>query len=94
MSIQNAIGRLDTHQSIAFTGTAGTIANPVGAQTYKVRVVVTSTAYVKVGNNPTATASDVYVPANWPEYFVVTPGEAVSAIQVSANGVLHVTEIT
>jgi hypothetical protein len=33
------------------------------------------------------------MPANWPEHFIVSPGEAVSAIQVSTNGVLHVTEI-
>jgi hypothetical protein len=87
------IGRLDTHQSASYTGTAGTIANPVGGQTRKVRVVVTSAAFVKIGSNPTATTADVYMPANLPEYFIVSSGQSVSAIQVSSNGVLHVTEI-
>jgi hypothetical protein len=32
-------------------------------------------------------------PANVAEYFIATPGESVSAIQVSAAGTLHVTEI-
>lgn len=87
-------GRLSTHQSVAYTGTAGTITNAVGAQTYKVRVVVTTAAYVAIGNSPTATAASVYCPADTPEYFTITPGMKVSAIQLSAGGTLHVTEIT
>jgi hypothetical protein len=87
-------GRLGTHQSAAYTGTAGTITNVVGAGTFKVRVVVTSAAYVKVDNSPTATAADVYVPADSPEYFTVTPGQKVSAIQVVSGGTLHVTEVS
>lgn len=93
MAIQNAIGRLDTHQSVAFTGTAGTLANPLGAQCRKVRVVVTSAAFVRISNSPPATAADPYMPAGVSEYFVCSPGESVSAIQVAAAGVLHVTEI-
>ena len=87
-------GRLSTHQSKAYTGTAGTIDNAVGDQTYKVRVVCTSAAYILIGNSPTATSAAVYVPADTPEYFTITPGQKVSAIQVSAGGTLHVTEIT
>lgn len=86
-------GRLDTHQSVAYTGTAGTITNVVGTQAYKVRVLVTTDAYIKVGNSPTATASDVYMPALSAEYFTCTPGQKVSAIQVTVAGTLHVTEI-
>lgn len=87
-------GRLSTHQSVAFTGTAGTISNAVGAQTYKVRVIVTSAAYIKIDGSPTATSSDVYLPADSAEYFSINPGQKVSAIQVSAGGSLHVTEVT
>jgi hypothetical protein len=86
-------GRLGTHQSAAYTGTAGTITNAVGSGIQKVRVVVTSAAYVKVDKSPTATSSDVYMPADVPEYFTVKQGEKVSAIQVSSSGTLHVTEI-
>lgn len=84
--------RLGTHQSKAYTGTAGTIDNAVGAASHHVRVVVTSAAYVKVGG--TATTADVYMPADKPEIFEIRPGEKVSAIQVSAGGTLHVTELT
>jgi len=87
-------GRLGTHQSAAYTGTAGTITNPIGSGTFKVRVVCTSAAYVKVDNSPTATAADVYMPADCPEYLTVTPGMKVSAIQVASSGTLHVTEIS
>lgn len=93
MAIQNAIGRLGTHQSVAFSGTAGTITNPIGAGVYKVRVVVTAAAFIRIGNAPPATASDTYLPANLPEYFICSPGEIVSAIQVSGAGTLDVTEI-
>jgi hypothetical protein len=87
------VGRLGTHQSVAYTGTAGTITNAVGTGTLKVRVVVTTAAYVLIGNSPTATSAAVYMPADSPEYFTVSPGQKVSAIQVSSGGILHVTEI-
>jgi hypothetical protein len=35
-----------------------------------------------------------YLPANVAKYFIATPGESVSAIQVSSGGTLHVMEIT
>ncbi len=86
-------GRLGTHQSVAYTGTAGTIATVVGTQTRQIRVIVTTAAYVKVDNSPTATSSDVYMPADSAEYFTCTPGMKVSAIQVASAGTLHVTEL-
>lgn len=86
-------GRLGTHQNVAYTGTAGTIATAFSLGLKKARVVVTSAAYIKIGVAPTATTSDVYIAADAPEYFSVMPGEKVSAIQVSAGGTLHVTEI-
>lgn len=81
----------NTHQSAAYTGTAGVITNPVKGRI--VRVVCTSAAYVKVGDSPTATTSDVYVPADCPEYFRIQPGQKVSAVQVVTGGTLHVTEM-
>lgn len=86
-------GRLGTHQSVAYTGTAGTIATAISSGISKIRVVTTTAAYIKIDGSPTATTSDVYRPADVVEYFTVTPGMKVSAIQVSANGTLHVTEI-
>ncbi|RTE91906.1 hypothetical protein [Bradyrhizobium sp. LVM 105] len=87
-------GYLGTHQSKAYTGTAGTIDNAISTGVQKVRVVVTSAAYIKIGSSPTATTSDVYMAADAPEYFTIRSGEKVSAIQVSAGGTLHVTEVS
>lgn len=86
-------GRLSTHQSVAYTATAGTIANAVGAQTYRIRIVCTTDAFVKVGDAPTATTSDPLLPANSVEYLTITPGQKVSAVQSTAGGTLHVTEV-
>ena len=86
-------GRLGTHQSVAYTGTAGTIANAFGTGTQKIRVVLTTAGYIKISSSPTATSSDVYMAADSPEYFTVNPGEKVSAIQLTSGGTLHVTEI-
>lgn len=86
-------GRQSTTQSASYTGTAGTISNGVGAQCYRARVMVTTDAFVSIGDSPTATSGDMYVVAFMPEYFTVTPGQKVSAINVSASGTLYVTEI-
>lgn len=85
--------KLGTVQKVVYTGTAGTITNPVGSTCLKVRVVCTSAAYILIGSGTAATANDVYVPADTPEYFSITPGQKVSAIQVSAGGTLHVCEV-
>jgi len=87
-------GRLGTVQSAAYTGTAGTTTNGVANGVQKVRVLVTTDAYVRIGVNPTATTSDTYVVGLSPEYFTVMSGEKVSAVQVSSGGTLVVTEIS
>jgi hypothetical protein len=93
MTVNTAIGRFDTHQSVAFTGTAGTT-SAVGAQTRKLRIVVTAAAYVRVGAGA-ATTADVYFPVSVAgEYVICNPGQTVSAIQAVGAGVLHVTEVT
>jgi hypothetical protein len=75
----------------SYTGTAGTY-GPVGSQTYKVRVLTTTDAYVTTdGTTPSATAG-AYVVASQAEYFTITPGQSVKAVQVSSAGTLCVTE--
>ena len=94
MATTTSTYRLGPHQSAAFTGTAGTVTNAFGAGTTAVRVIATSACYLLIGNSPTATTSDVYVAADKPEVFLVTPGQKASAVQVSAAGTLHVTELS
>ncbi len=86
-------GRLGTHQSASYTGTAGVITNAMSAGIHKCRVVVTTASYIKIGVSPTADTVDVYLPADAPEYFTINEGEKVSAVRVTSSGTLHVTEI-
>jgi hypothetical protein len=79
-------------QVVAFTTTAA-IANPVGASTRFVRVTVTAAAFIKFGVTPVSTSADIFVAANVPEVFPITPGQKVSALQVAAGGNLYVQEI-
>jgi len=83
--------RPGTTYKIAYTGTAGVISNGVTASF--ARIVCTTAAYIAFGETPTATASDLYVPADSPEYFRIPPGHKVSAVQVASGGTLHVTEM-
>lgn len=85
-------GRIGPSGNAAYTGTAGSY-GPIGSETYKVRVLVTTDAWVTMdGSTPSSTAG-AYVVANAPEYFTVSPGQTVKAVQVSAGGTLYVTEL-
>ena len=86
--------RPSTSQTVAYTGTAGAIANAVGPFTTHVRIVVSTAAFIKFGEAPVATIGDMFMVANIPEIFMIRPGEKVSAVQSAAGGNLHVTELT
>jgi len=81
-------GRIGTQQSVGYTASAGTVTNGVSTGVTKVRVLCTTDAFVSTDGTDSA-----YVPALSPEYFTVTPGQHVSATQVSAGGTLYVNEI-
>lgn len=83
-----------TTQVVAYTGTAGTIANAIGSGVQVIRVWVSTAGYIAIGASPTATTSDIPMPAGTPEYFIVPPGAKVSAIQASSGGNLYVTEMS
>jgi hypothetical protein len=85
--------RWGTTQSAAYTGTAASITNAIGSEVYKVRLIVTTAAFVRVDSgSPVAATTDVYMAAGIPEYVTVTPGMKVSAVQVASGGTLYVTE--
>jgi hypothetical protein len=80
-------------QVVAYTGTAGTIANVIPPGAAGVWVFCTSIAYVKVGASPTATVADIPVPASWPILIPIENNKGdlkVSAVQSAAGGNLHV----
>lgn len=87
-----------TARTASYTGTAGTTGNwPAGPQ--GVLVWCTSDAYIRVGENATATTADTPIPANTPVPFTVPPASSgvngtggpwrVSAVQISTGGTLY-----
>jgi len=93
ISYSPVIKQCGPSQTVAYTGTAGTIANaiPVGAK--GIWVFVTSIAFVRVGASPTAVVTDIPLPASVPVLIPIennTGDIKVSAIQSAAGGNLHV----
>ena len=81
-------------QSVAYTSTAGVIANPIPKGCNVIHVKVTSDAHVRISNNPVATDSDIPLTANVDYEFTCSGGDKVSALQMSAAGILYVTPLT
>jgi hypothetical protein len=80
-------------QVVAYTGTAAASA-AFGAVTTCVRLYSTTNCFVAFGAAPVAVVTNMPLYANSPEYFMVQPGSKVSAIQASAGGNLHISELT
>lgn len=57
------------------TFAASTQSNAFQNDTEFVRITCDASAFIKFGDNPTATATGVQVQANTPEFFGVTPGQ-------------------
>lgn len=84
-------------QTIAFSGTSAATTNALSKNTVVVRLLATQPCFIKIGTGtPTATTSDMYLPAGIPEYFAAEGIYTlkVAALQVSAAGTLYVTEMT
>tara|TARA_R110000868_G_scaffold1674_1_gene13483 strand:+ start:28 stop:312 length:285 start_codon:yes stop_codon:yes gene_type:complete len=77
---------------VTYTGTAGTTA-ALSASATAVYIVTTTDAFVRI--NATAVADqDMYVPALTPIVLSCPKSATVSAVQVSANGVLYAAAIS
>lgn len=84
---------LGTVQNASYTATAGTISNKVGTETKTVWVLCTTDCYIALGPSPTATTSDTRLPANVLWCLAVSKNlDKVSALRVTADGTLYVTE--
>src|SRR5262249_8798385 len=93
-------GRPLAVQAVAFASSAQA-ANPFGPQTYQVRLCANAACHYRIGSGAlTASTSDVFLPANFIEYVMGTPGESIAAIEAATNGLvpaaagtLNVTEL-
>lgn len=82
--------------SVAYTGVPGTSFRwyaTGGGPTTLLRILTTSAALIKVGDAPTAGASDMLLPANTEMILEVISGYRVSAAPLSTGGSLYVTEL-
>lgn len=95
MDENQVIGRFKPHasQTVAYTGTAGTITGFFDSPD-TLRVVSTTDCFIEIHANPTAVANTgLYLVAYQPEYFKTDGSKVVkvSAVQVSTGGSIYVT---
>lgn len=87
--------RNGTTQAVAYTGTAATITNAFGSETWQVRLSATSACHYVISEAASVTVATVtngaFLPANWVEYVSVTPGQKISVIQAATNGLVTAT---
>ena len=85
--------RPGTIQKITMAGTAASIASSAfGSQTEYVRIASSADFHIIFGGSPTATASHIFIPADQPEIFKVSPGEKVAALGGN-NAVISIVEM-
>lgn len=85
--------RVNTASTISTT-TASQQSSAFASQTHQVRLAANQATYVKFAGNPTATTSDVLMPANTIDYFTVNPGEKVAVLALSTTGIISIVEMT
>jgi hypothetical protein len=77
-------------QTITYSTTVAAT-NPFGSETYQIRVVANSACHVHIfntGGTAAATTADPFLPANWETYYMVTPGQSISAVQAATGGLV------
>ena len=87
-------GRLSSTLATSFSTTLGAT-TAIGSQTRKVRIIVTTAAFISVGST-VVSSGDAYFAANIPEYVTTTPGQKISAQSsvTASSGFLFVTEVS
>jgi hypothetical protein len=88
------IARLSVNNAITSSTATSQATAAFGAQTYIIRVAVgAQPVYLKVGDGtPTATATDVLMPANTISEFAVTPGQKAAILAAGTAGPVTITE--
>jgi hypothetical protein len=83
--------------SVAYSTTAVTAPQTgLGTQTRVVRLVCTTDCFFAVSHPFTtlATSAPVFLPGGSVEYFRVSPGNTILVIRSTANGSLHIAELS
>ncbi len=94
--MSNDTNRLAANQTIAYDATT-TTSTPFAVGIYQARIVATTLSHYKIGAaGLSATVADPMLPANWPEYVTVAPGQYVAFIKTSGGtaGIATITDCT
>lgn len=82
-------------QAVAYTGAAATTPNPFGAGTFQIRLSANSACHYLVSEAanvvPATILNGSFLPANVIEFVIVAPGQKLSVIQASTNGLVTAT---
>lgn len=83
--------RAGATQTIAFDASVA-IANAFGPETWQLRLVADSACCYRIGDGAqTATAADIFLPANTIEHVIVSPGQRIAAIKAASDGLVTAT---
>lgn len=90
--------RNGTTQAVAYTGTAATITNAFGNETWQIRLAANSACHYVISEAASVTVATVsngaFLPANWVEYVMVSPGQKISVIRAATDGLATATSGT
>lgn len=94
LTIRNGAFVPGVTQNITTSGSAQS-SNVVGNTTSIIRITCKQDTYIELGSTPTATANSMVILGGTTELISVEPGvTAVSVLQVSAAGIVSITELT
>lgn len=91
MSQYFGTARWGTVTNQTYTGAVST-AITVSPGVQKVRILVTTDAYVRTDSVTATSTNGAYLPSLTPEYVTVSPGQGITAVQVSSGGSIQVAE--
>jgi len=87
--------KVNINHTVAVADSSAANSTAFASETREVRIVCTVDAYVDFGTSPTASSSNLIIPAYTPEYFRVAPSTKVAFLRVgSVTGTARVTEVT
>lgn len=80
-------------QKVAYTATHGVISNAVADGVRLVKLWCTTDAFVVSASSPVADTADMPITAKTDFYLPVNKGAKVSAVRITGDGTLYVTEL-
>lgn len=81
-------------QTVSMGASSSAVGNAFGSGIHVIRIVATEDTHYAIGQSPTATTSDSFLPALVVEYISISPGEKIAFIEGATGGTAYVTEVS